>query len=141
MAGIPSRLAFADVRNHLATKRLLKLLGTDIFVYHGYTELWINGSWVKATPTFNLSLCEKFGVLPLGFDGVHDSVLQPFDRSGRRHMEYVRSRGWFADLLFALLEAEYAAVYPDLFSTSLDSADGIDGDFEQEAEAEGTVGS
>jgi transglutaminase-like putative cysteine protease len=133
--GIPSRLGFADVRNHLATKRLLELLGTDLFIYHGYTELFVDGAWVKATPAFNLTLCEKFGVLPLEFDGVHDSVLQPHDRFGNRHMEYVRDHGTFADLPFSLLETEYSALYPDFFGAGGDGRD-----FAREAQAENLTG-
>jgi transglutaminase-like putative cysteine protease len=135
-SGIPSRLGFVDVRNHLSTERLLKLLGTDLFIYHGYADLWLGGSWVKATPAFNLALCERFGVLPLDFDGVHDSVLQPFDSSGNRHMEYVQDRGSFEDLPYNLLEDEYDALYPGLFAKSLDTTGSTTGDFGAEAEAE-----
>jgi len=78
-ASIPARLGFADVRNHLTTAKLAQSMGTDLFVFHGYAELWLDGRWVKATPAFNLSLCEKFGVKPLAFDGASDSVFQPFD--------------------------------------------------------------
>ena len=85
-AGIPARLGFADVRNHLSTERQRQTMQTDVFVWHGYTELWIEGAWRKATPTFNLSLCEKFGLLPLEFDGVNDSFHHPSDRTGQRHM-------------------------------------------------------
>src|SRR6185436_12618875 len=61
-AGIPARIGFADVRNHLCTPRLRALMGTDTFVYHGYTDLYLDGRWVKATPAFDRGLCEKFGV-------------------------------------------------------------------------------
>lgn len=91
--GIPARLAFADVRNHLATPRLLEQMGTDVFHYHGCTELFLEGRWVKATPAFNLAMCQRFGVLPLEFDGRQHSVFHPFDRSGRQHMEYILDRG------------------------------------------------
>jgi len=66
---IPARLGFADVKNHLTTERLTRLLRTDIYVYHGYTELFLNNKWVKATPAFNLTLCNNFNVKPLEFDG------------------------------------------------------------------------
>src|SRR5512136_237384 len=33
---IPTRIGFADVRNHLATKQLIKFMGSDLFVYHGF---------------------------------------------------------------------------------------------------------
>src|SRR6516164_4777650 len=88
--GIPARIGFADVRNHLATPRLRALMGSDVFVWHGYASLHLGGRWIKATPTFNIALCERFGVKPLEFDGAVDALLHPFDQAGRRHMEYVR---------------------------------------------------
>ena len=54
--GIPARVGYADVRNHMTTKRLSDLMGSDIFFYHGYTEVWLDGRWVKATPAFNREL-------------------------------------------------------------------------------------
>ena len=91
--GIPSRLGFADVRNHLATPRLREQMGTDVFYYHGYTELHLDGRWVKATPAFNIELCQRFGVRPLEFDGREDSIFHPLDAEGRQHMEYLHDRG------------------------------------------------
>ncbi len=131
--GIPARVAYADVRNHLATHKLLELLGTDLFVWHGLTELHLGGRWVKATPAFNLSLCERFGVRPLEFDGRHDSLLHEYDRAGRRHMEYVRDRGHYADVPFETILAEFRRVYPRWVESA---ARGPVRDFAQEAEAE-----
>lgn len=96
--GIPARVSFADVRNHLCTPRLREAMSTDTFIYHGITELFLDGKWVKATPTFNLALCEKFNVLPLEFDGTEDALMHPFDRDGRRHMEYLRIHDAQADV-------------------------------------------
>ena len=96
--GIPARLGFADVRNHLSTERLRQRMRTDIFYWHGYTEMLLDGKWVKATPAFNIQLCEKFGLLPLEFDGRNDSLYHPFDSAGNRHMEYVHQRGTYTDL-------------------------------------------
>ena len=98
--GIPSRLGFADVRNHLATPKFLELIGSDLFVFHGYAEFYLDSSWVKATPAFNKTLCERFDVPPLEFDGINDALFQPFDNQGRRHMEYVNDRGTHPDLPF-----------------------------------------
>jgi transglutaminase-like putative cysteine protease len=112
--GIPARLGFADVKNHLATDKLREAMGTDLFYWHGYASLLLDGKWVKATPAFNLELCRKFGVLPLEFDGAHDSLFQPFDARQRRHMEYVRDRGLFDDLPFEELSGELKAAYPKL---------------------------
>jgi transglutaminase-like putative cysteine protease len=96
--GIHARLGFADVRNHLSTERMRQRMKTDIFYWHGYTELLLDGKWVKATPAFNIELCERFGLLPLEFDGRSDSLYHPFDATGNRHMEYVNQRGTFPDL-------------------------------------------
>ena len=78
--GIPSRVGFATVRNHLATKQLIEFIGSDLFVYHGYTDFFLEGKWVKATPAFNKELCVRHRVAPLEFDGREDSIFQPFNR-------------------------------------------------------------
>jgi transglutaminase-like putative cysteine protease len=131
-AGIPARLGFADVRNHLTTERLRSQMGTDVFVFHGFTELHLDGRWVKATPTFNQSLCDRFGVKPLEFDGHADSLLHPFDTAGQRHMEYLRDRGTHADVPIDEIRAVFAEHYPGLVA-----AHTVQGDFEGEAAAEG----
>ncbi len=109
--GIPSRLHFADVRNHLSSEKLIASMGTDLFVYHGYTGLLVDGVWLKATPTFNIELCEKLGVAPLDFDGCHDAIFHPYDKSNRRHMEYVRDRGHSPDLPFEEMVREITNTY------------------------------
>jgi transglutaminase-like putative cysteine protease len=96
--GIPSRLGFADVRNHLATRQLLDFLGTDLFVYHGFVEFLLEGKWVKATPAFNKELCERHRVAPLEFNGREDSVFQPYNLDRRQFMEYVADHGTYADV-------------------------------------------
>ncbi len=131
--GIPARLGFADVRNHLATPRLLQLIGSDVFIYHGITELWLEGRWVKATPTFNSSLCEKFGLRALEFDGRSDALLHPFARDGRAHMEYLRQRGSYADVPIDIIMPAMLAAYPRLARL----ASGERGDFAEEAERQG----
>lgn len=110
--GIPARVAYADVRNHLSTKKLLELMGGDLFIWHSYTELYLEGRWVKATPAFNLSLCQRFGVHPLEFDGQHDSLFHEYDQAGRKHMEYVRERGHYADVPYETILADLRKAYP-----------------------------
>ena len=117
--GIPSRIGFADVRNHLSTARLRELMGTDLFVYHGYTELFLADKWVKATPAFNLALCERFQVKPLEFDGEDDSIFHEFNAVGQRHMQYVTDHGTFADLPFDEIFAAYRKQYPAMFAGSV----------------------
>jgi transglutaminase-like putative cysteine protease len=97
---IPSRLHFADIRNHQITDKLLEVMQTDIFVFHGYTELFLNGKWVKATPAFNIELCEKFNYRPVEFDGIHDAILPTKTIDGEKHIEYIRDRGIYSDFPF-----------------------------------------
>lgn len=124
--GIPSRLGFADVRNHLTTERMRRAMGTDLFVFHGYAELHLEGCWVKATPAFNRTLCERFDVAPLEFDGRHDSLFQQSDRTGRRYMEYVRDHGAFDDLPLATIHAAFVEHYPALMAGAVYEVDGGD---------------
>jgi len=131
--GIPARLGFADVRNHLTTERLRQSMGTDVFVYHGYAELLIEGKWVKATPAFNRALCERFGVASLEFDGIHDSVFQPFDSQGNQYMEYLRDHGRHADLPLEELRLAFEKAYPRLMSGGLCD---LSGRFEDDAVAD-----
>jgi hypothetical protein len=95
--GIPARLGFADVRNHLSTARMRATMKTDIFYWHGYTAIYLDDIWVKATPAFNIELCERFRIQPLDFDGRNDSIYHPLDQNGNRHMEYLQYRGEFTD--------------------------------------------
>ena len=95
--GIPARLGFADVRNHLSTARMRETMKTDIFYWHGYTAIYLDDIWVKATPAFNIELCERFRIQPLDFDGRNDSIYHPLDQNGNRHMEYLQYRGEFTD--------------------------------------------
>lgn len=132
--GIPARPGFADVRNHLATERLMKLTGTDLFSWHGYVALLLDGQWLKATPVFNIELCERFHVLPLEFDGTTDSLMQAFDARDRRHMEYVKYHGEYDDLPYEEMAAEMIRVYPKLIAVA--EGKSLD-DFEDEAIQEG----
>lgn len=117
-SGIPARLGLADVKNHLATPRLLEAVGTDLFAYHGYVEIMPGnvtaGRWIKVTPTFNESLCRKLGVPPLEFSGESDALLQPFDSEGRAFMSYVTEHGTFFDVPAKFLIAEMCRLYPKL---------------------------
>jgi transglutaminase-like putative cysteine protease len=122
-AGIPARVGYADVRNHLSTERLRAILKTDLYIWHGYTELWLDSGWVKATPAFNRELCDRFGIHALDWDGRTDSLYHPYDREGRRHMEYVNQRGAFDDVPVARIAADFAAFYPGWAKDSVPDAD------------------
>lgn len=122
--GIPARLGFADVRNHLTSQKLFEAMKTDVFAFHGYTSMWIDGAWRKATSAFNKTLCEKFGVKTLEFDGHADAMLQPFDTTGRRHMEYLRYRGESDDFPFDAFVAAMREFYPHWFAGQVEAPTG-----------------
>ena len=119
-AGIPAAVGFADVRNHLNSPKLAELMETDLFIYHGYVALWLDGRQFKVTPAFNTEMCERFGVRHLIFDGKSDALFHEFDANSQRHMEYVHDRGWFADPPIGQLLRDFHATYPKLWQSSVD---------------------
>lgn len=135
--GIPSRVGFADVRNHLATKQLLAFLGSDLFVYHGFTEFYLNGRWCKATPAFNIQLCKRHKVVPLEFDGRQDSIFQPFNTDNKLFMEYVADHGAYADIpveeIVAAWEKEYGKERIRRWIDEYETKEGVSGrEFDKE---------
>jgi len=108
---IPSRVGFATVRNHLATKQLIEYIGSDIFVYHGFTEFFLEGKWVKATPAFNKELCRRHGVPPLEFNGRDDSILHPYNSEKKLFMEYIEDHGTYADVPVDQILSAWRAAY------------------------------
>lgn len=135
-AGIPARLGFADVRNHLSTERMRETMKTDVFTWHGYTDIWLEGAWRKATPAFNVELCERFGLLPLEFDGRTDSIYHPFDRSGQRHMEYLQQRGTFVEVPLERILADFIEQYPGWLGVTQTRSRLADADFAADVERE-----
>lgn len=112
--GVPSRLHFANVRNHIGTAAFEEQLGTDLLVFHGYCELYLEGRWVAATPAFNRELCEHLNVTPLEFDGTEDSIFQEYDRQGGLFMEYLHDYGSFADIPYDAIRAAWREHYPEV---------------------------
>ena len=126
---IPARLGFADVRNHLSTARMREHMKTDVFFWHGYVSIHLGGRWVRATPAFNVELCQKFHIRPLEFDGRRDSIFHPFDEDGNPHMEYLAQRGEFADVPIDAIAATFLEYYQGLGVVE-------SGDFDSEVDAE-----
>lgn len=110
-SGIPAWLGFADVRNHLASEKLLSRMGTDLFVFHGYVAMEVEGEVHKASPAFNRELCARFGVPPLEFDGTADALMHAYDGRGHRYMDYVVDRGLHLDLPLAEMLRTFAETY------------------------------
>src|ERR1700690_760336 len=131
VVGIPARVGYADVRNHLTSPLFYEKAKTDRFIWHSYTELYLAGRWVKATPAFDRALCDRLGLKTLEFGGKTDSLLQPFHRSGRQDMGYLNDGGAFADVPFDTIQADFLKTYPHLMS-----GHGLAGDFRTEAVAQ-----
>ncbi|HIN60485.1 MAG TPA: transglutaminase family protein [Gammaproteobacteria bacterium] len=116
--GIPARLGYADVLNHLSTEKMRQRMKTNVFYWHGYTALYLDERWVKATPAFNIELCEKFGLKPLEFNGRDDSIYHAFDQAGNRHMEYLHDRGQFLEPPIEAMRRTFDEYYPGWPDTS-----------------------
>jgi transglutaminase-like putative cysteine protease len=114
-AGVPSRLVYGDVRNHLASSRLIDLVGGNVFTYHALNSVYLNGRWVKATPVFSKLLCRLYKITPLEFDGLADSLYHPHDQDGRQHMEFLRWRGEFDDFPYEEVVGGLLSAHPKLF--------------------------
>jgi transglutaminase-like putative cysteine protease len=123
-AGVPSRLYYGDVRNHLASPRLRELVGGDVFRFHALTSVYLNGQWMLATPVFDKTLCRLYRISPLDFDGTADSVYHPFDQDGRRHMEFLHRHGTFDDFPYELVIDGIRAAHPRLFASQYSTTDG-----------------
>jgi len=109
--GIPARVGFADVRNHLSTERMREQMKTDVFHWHGYTAIYLGGKWVKSTPAFNIELCKKFRLRTLDFDGQNDSIYHPFDLDGNKHMDYILFRGEYDDVPLEEMQESFKDLY------------------------------
>ncbi len=112
-SGIPARLCFADIRNHLVPQYVREVMGTDLFAYHGYVEFHINDRWVKATPAFDQEMCQRHEIIPVEFNGAEDALFHRYDRKGRLHIEYVHQHGRFVDLPFEEIIEAFQKVYGD----------------------------
>lgn len=125
-AGIPAKVGFANVKNHIATEKLEAVLKTNVLVFHGYTVVYFNSQWKVATPAFNKSLCELLNVDVLEFNGTQDSMLQQYNSKGDEYMEYVHDYGHFNDIPRELMLRELRRLYPHFKIAQLpDSGDVI----------------
>jgi transglutaminase-like putative cysteine protease len=88
-SGIPSRLMFAEIRNHQVPSHVLQMIGTNLFPRHGYNQFFLECRWVSAAATFDKELCERNGLPAVEFDGKNDAVLPQKDLRGKPFIEYV----------------------------------------------------
>ena len=109
--GIPVRLRFADFLNFRMADNLVRRIGSNRAVYHGYNELLLDGQWVKATAAFDLETCRRQGFIPVDFDGRRDALLPRLDLDGNRFAEYVEERGHHDDLPLEEITATWLELY------------------------------
>ena len=109
--GIPARLRFADIRNYIVPEKQAKSLGTNLYVYHGYDELYIEGNWVKATPAFDIKMCQENRIIPVEFDGKNDAVLHSHNQDGKLHIEYLHDYGHYQDVPLDEILAAWVRAY------------------------------
>lgn len=118
--GIPSRLGYAIVTNHIGVEKLTHYLQREEIVFHGFVDVFLDGKWVKCTPAFDQRICRISGVEPLNWDGENDSMFQEFE-NGKRFMEYKHIYGTFSDVPIELMNQEMEKYYPHLFETEYNS--------------------
>ena len=116
---IPARLHFADIINHRSPDHLQKIMGTKVFIYHGYVEFYLSNTWVKLNPAFNKALVEKHNLPLCEFDGMNDVIYAPYDDNGNLFVEYVKDRGVCADLPFEEIRNEMEEFYYQAMKTHL----------------------
>jgi transglutaminase-like putative cysteine protease len=113
--GLPARLHLAKVKNHIAVERLIEKFGSNELTPHGMVNIYLGDKWLKASPAFNKSLCEKLNVEPLAFDGENDSFLQQYNSEGTRFMEYIADYGHFEDVPLDFMISNLKEHYPHIF--------------------------
>jgi hypothetical protein len=112
---IPARLGFVDIVNHLLPQKYIALQGTNLFIYHGFTELHLNGKWIKATPAFDFDMCNENQIIPIEFDGENDTLFHPVNQEGKPHIEYTKFHGSYDDLPYTEIINACREVYGQKF--------------------------
>ncbi|MFZ5963419.1 transglutaminase-like domain-containing protein [Thalassococcus sp. BH17M4-6] len=115
--GIPAKLWITDVKNHLCSPQLARMMGTNVFHYHVLVSLQLDGKWIKATPVFNQRLCQLYGMSPLEFDGIHDCVHHAFDTDGKAYMEIMHDHGEYEDLPYDMILGGLREKHSKMFHT------------------------
>jgi len=118
--GIPARLGFGIVQNHIGADKLEEYLKRKEIVFHGYAEVYLDGKWIKCTPAFDKRICAINKLEPLNWNGEDDSLFQEFS-GDNKFMEYLHFYGEFSEIPFELMHVEMKKYYPHLFSDPIDT--------------------
>lgn len=121
--GIPARLHLGKVKNHIAVERLTEKFGSNELTPHGMVNVLLDDKWLKVSPAFNASLCEKLNVEPVDFDGENHSFLQQYNAEGSRFMEYTADYGHFDDVPLEFMLQNIKEHYPHIFDTGDDATE------------------
>jgi len=118
--GIPARIHMVDIINHKISKRVVNLMGTNAFHCHAYSEMFLNGKWIKATPVFDRETSFKGGFLPIiEFDGENDALFAPFDEEGNIFVEYISDWGSYADVPIDKIDQIFSEKYPQWYNDDI----------------------
>jgi transglutaminase-like putative cysteine protease len=109
--GLPSRLHFATIRNYTSPDSLKKIMGTDLFYYHGYSEVFLDNRWIKLTPAFDKQLLARKNLPVTEFDGQHDALLPSKTFTGEKYIEYVKDHGVHASVPIMRMGLVWAIKY------------------------------
>jgi transglutaminase-like putative cysteine protease len=96
--GIPARFHFVILRNHVLPEKIAELLVSNVIPDHGFVEFYLDGRWVGATPAFDLEMCQKYGIIPVEFDGRNEAKFHSHTQDGKLHIEYILDRGTYTDV-------------------------------------------
>jgi len=112
--GIPARLGFANLVNHIMGDELKNILQSNVLAFHGYTEIYLNDKWLRITPTFNRQLCRRLNVPSVEFDGESHAIFSSTDNDGNQFMEYIKYHGTFDDVPLTKIVESMMIHYPML---------------------------
>jgi hypothetical protein len=111
--GIPARIHLVDLINHKVSKKIKDFMETDVMYYHGFSEVHLDGKWVKLTPSFDPETAIKGGFIPMvEFDGRNDAIFPKYDDNGNKYGEYVLDRGLYSDLPLEEIDKVFEKHYP-----------------------------
>ncbi len=114
--GIPSRLHFVDIVNHMTSERLRKDMGSNLFVFHGFVELFLGGRWVEANCAFDKELCKKKNFPAVNFDGKRDGLFASTNKDGKPFVDYIKDRGVYNDAPHQEIMQVWAEEYPGRYT-------------------------
>ncbi len=116
--GIPSRLHFVDIVNHMTSERLRKEMGSNLFIFHGFVELFLGGRWVEANCAFDKELCYRKNFPAVNFDGKRDGLFANTNKDGKPFIDYIKDRGVYNDAPHQEIMQVWAEKYPERYTNN-----------------------